>query len=242
MNPPSHCPSCRQPMVQKMFARQLYGEVELDFCFACQGIWFDNFESVQITPGSIIELFKLIHQHRDEPRLPLSEPLHCPRCNERLLHGLDVAKHGGQFNYHRCLQKHGRFTTFAQFMIEKGFVRQLTVAEIDELASRVGIVRCNGCGAPIDIRKEHACSHCRAPISILDPQAVEQALARYQQADSKLSAPPDYELLADAIVIRERERSRQLREKQKNGDSFDGAEIVDLVSAGVELVSNLFRR
>lgn len=229
-------------MLQKTFERQLHGTVELDLCFSCQGIWFDDFESAQLTPGGILELFRLIQDHHDDQRQPLRDPLVCPRCGDKLLHGLDVARHGGQFNYHRCLQKHGRFTTFAQFMIEKGFVRQLTVAEIDELASKVGIVRCNGCGAPVDIRKEHACSHCRAPISILDPQAVEQALARYQQADSKRSAPPDYELLADAIVMRERERSRQLREKQKKGDSLDGAEIVDLIDAGVTLFSSLFRR
>lgn len=229
-------------MLQKTFERQLHGTVELDLCFSCQGIWFDDYESAQLTPGGILELFRLIQDHDDEQRQPLRDPLVCPRCGDKLLHGLDVARHGGQFNYHRCLQKHGRFTTFAQFMIEKGFVRQLTVAEIDELASKVGIVRCNGCGAPIDIRKDHACSHCRAPITILDPQAVDQALARYQQAEVKRSAPPDYELLADAIVMRERERSRQLREKQKKGDSLDGAEIVDLIDAGVTLFSSLFRR
>ena len=139
-------------MVKERFERLLHGEVVLDLCFHCHGIWFDEFESVQITPGSVVELFKLIHQHRDDQRLPLSEPLACPRCNERMLHGLDVSRHGGKFNYHRCLQKHGRFTTFAQFMIEKGFVRQLSAAEISELAAKVGTVRCTGCGAPIDIR------------------------------------------------------------------------------------------
>ena len=50
-------------MVQKTFARQTHGEVELDLCFSCHSIWFDDFESVQITPGGIIELFKLIHKN-----------------------------------------------------------------------------------------------------------------------------------------------------------------------------------
>ena len=172
-------------MLKRRFERLHHGEVVLDLCFPCQGIWFDDFESVQITPGGIIELFKLIHEHRDGQRLPLRDPLHCPRCNENLLHGLDLARHGGQFNYHRCLQKHGRFTTFAQFMIEKGFVRQLTAAEISNLAVKVGTIRCNSCGAPVDIRKDHVCTHCRSPIAILDPAAVEQALARYQQAEVK---------------------------------------------------------
>lgn len=225
-------------MVKQRFERLHHGEVILDLCFHCQGIWFDDFESVQITPGGILELFKLIHQHRDDQRLPLRDLLPCPRCNERLLHGLDVAKHGGQFNYHRCLQKHGRFTTFAQFMIEKGFVRQLTVAEIETLAARVGTIRCNGCGAPVDIRKDHACGHCRAPIAILDPAAVEQALARYQQAEIKRTTP-NVEMLADAIVMREREKSQRQRDRKL--DTLDTIDLGDLIVSGAGMVWNLLR-
>ena len=67
---PTPCPSCRQVMAKHRFARNLHGEVVLDLCFPCQGIWFDGFESAQLTPGGIIELFKLIHAHRDGQRLP----------------------------------------------------------------------------------------------------------------------------------------------------------------------------
>ncbi|MBK7648306.1 MAG: zf-TFIIB domain-containing protein [Betaproteobacteria bacterium] len=237
---PIPCPSCRQTMVKQRFERLHHGEVVLDLCFSCQGIWFDEFESVQITPGGIVELFKLLHEHRDDQRIPLREPLQCPRCNERLLHGLDVAKHGGQFNYHRCLQKHGRFTTFAQFMIEKGFVRQLHPAEINELSAKVGIIRCMGCGAPVDIRKDHACGHCRAPITILDPQAIEQALSRFHHAEERRTTR-DVEALGDAIVMREREKSRLKRMKQEpeNAGLID---VIDLVSAGAEFVWHLIRR
>ncbi|MBS1190311.1 MAG: hypothetical protein H6R10_2103 [Rhodocyclaceae bacterium] len=236
MGPATLCPSCRHPMAPHRFERKPLGTVELDLCFSCQSIWFDEFESVQITPGGIIELFKLIHEHRDDQRLPLRDTLQCPRCNEPLLHGLDVAK-GGRFNYHRCLQKHGRFTTFSQFMIEKGFVRQLTPVEIEELKSRVQVIRCGSCGAPVDIRNENACGHCRSPITILDPQAVEQALAGYHQAEVKRTAP-NPEALADAILLAERERSRRQREK----DGFLERDIGDLVVSGLEVVFDSFRR
>jgi len=227
-------------MTKHRLERLHHGEVVLDLCFHCQGIWFDEFESAQITPGGIIDFFKLLHEHQDDQRTPLRDPLKCPRCNERLLHGLDVAKHGGKFNYHRCLQKHGRFTTFAQFMIEKGFVRQLNPAEIDELSARVGIIRCMGCGAPVDIRKDHACSHCRAPITILDSGAVEQALSRYQHAEV-CRTTRDVELLGDAIVMREREKSRLKRMKQEpeNAGIID---TIDLISAGAEFVWNIIKR
>lgn len=227
-------------MSKHRFERLLHGEIVLDVCFACQGIWFDEFESVQITPGGIIELFKLLHEHQDDQRLPLRDPLACPRCQERLLHGLDLAKHGGRFNYHRCLQKHGRFTTFAQFMIEKGFVRQLNPAEIDELSAKVGIIRCMGCGAPVDIRREHACGHCRAPITILDPSAVEQALTRLQTAEVRRTTA-DVEALGDAIVMREREKSRQKRMNQEP-ENAGIVDAIDLISAGAEFVWNLVKR
>lgn len=215
------------------FERKPLGTVELDLCFACRGIWFDEFESVQITPGGIIELFKLIHAHRDDQRLPLRDTLQCPRCDERLLHGLDVAK-GGRFNYHRCLQKHGRFTAFSQFMIEKGFVRQLSPMEIDELKSRVQLIRCAGCGAPVDIRTDSACSHCRAPIAILDPEAVEQALAGYRQAEIKRTTL-DPAALADAILAAERDKSRRRREKAAGLDT----DLGDLIGSGLDLVFSL---
>jgi Zn-finger nucleic acid-binding protein len=231
------CPSCRAAMTPLSLPGKLHGTVELDLCFACQGIWFDGYESHQIAPGGLVELFKLIHEHRDDMRMPLAEPLACPRCGDKLLAGLDVAK-SGKFTYHRCLQGHGRFSVFAQFMIEKGFVRQLSPAEVRELAARIQTVRCSGCGAPIDIRKDAACSHCRAPIAILDPDAVEQALAGYHQAEIKRSHL-DPNALADAIIETERQKSRQTR------DGTTGAlnqPVEDLLVSGVTAVWNLIRR
>ncbi|RIX49551.1 MAG: hypothetical protein D3M94_00665 [Rhodocyclales bacterium GT-UBC] len=230
------CPSCHQTMAVEKFKHRMQGEIELDLCFNCQAIWFDNFESVQLAPGGIIELFRLIHAHRDEPRQALSEVLNCPRCNEKLLHGMDIAK-GGRFNYHRCLQQHGRFTTFAQFMIEKGFVRQLHEAELDTLKAQIGSIRCNGCGAAIDIKQDHACPHCKAPITILDTGAVEKALATYQQVEAQRSVR-DVELLGDAIILREKQRA--LYERQSRAERYnESAEIGDLVADGIDLVCSL---
>jgi len=218
------------------FMRKLNGDVTLDLCFACQAIWFDEYESLQLAPAGVIDLFKLIHEHRDDQRLPLASPLRCPRCNERLIHSQDRVK-SGLFNYLRCGQ-HGRFITFAEFMIEKGFVRQLNGAELDELKLRIGVVRCTGCGAPVDIRKDSACPHCRAPIAILDTQAVEAALAGYQQAATKLATPPDPAELADAILFSERERIQHQRERSRGLD----ADIGDLLQDGVAMIWNMVRR
>mgnify|MGYP002151235935 CR=1 FL=1 len=70
-----------------MASLQLQGksgiELPLDLCHACQGLWFDSFESEQLAPGSVIALFEHIHAHRNDQRLPLAPLLRCPRCNDK---------------------------------------------------------------------------------------------------------------------------------------------------------------
>ena len=47
--------------------RTTTGELILDICWDCHAIWFDQFESTSLAPKSVIELFRLIHEHRDKP-------------------------------------------------------------------------------------------------------------------------------------------------------------------------------
>lgn len=223
-------------MTRLNLPRRPLGSLTLDLCFPCQGIWFDTYESLQIAPGGIIDLFKRIHEHRDDLRQPHPATLHCPRCKEALIAGLDVVR-SGRFTYHRCLQNHGRFTTFGQFMIEKGFVRQLAPAEIKALAARIGSVHCTGCGSPVDIRTESVCSHCAAPISILDPAAVEKALASYQN-QARQATERDPEKLADALLAMERQRSQAQNRNSARGDAlFESGDSItgDLLLAGLGL-------
>lgn len=126
-------------------------------------------------------------------------------------------------------------------MIEKGFVRQLSPVEIRELASRIQTVRCTGCGAPVDIRKDAACIHCRAPIAILDPDAVEQALATFHRAEVKRTER-DPNALAEAILMTEHEKSRRKREEGSAlGRPIENV-VGDLVVSGVEIVWGLLKR
>ena len=225
------CPACRQPMTSLSLAKRTQGDVELDLCFQCQGIWFDSYESFQITPGGIVELFKLIHAHQGDSRQPYPNNLHCPRCNDPLTAVKDVAR-SGRFNYQRCLQKHGRFIVFSQFMIEKGFVRQLNPAEISALSVRVGTIRCSGCGAPIDMRSESTCSHCGAPIAILDEKAVASALAGYQKdEDKRHNADP--EAIAEALLSIERQRQKS---ELIPGHPLSQADLGDLIFDGLVTV------
>ena len=233
-----HCPSCRAPMTAQKLASAAGGLVEIDLCFACRGIWFDPLENLKLMPSAVLALFRQLHEHRFDGVQSLPHKLSCPRCSLALTQGFDVVK-SGRYITHRCPQRHGRFSTFASFMIEKGFVRQLSLAEIDDMAQRLGVINCSNCGAPVNLRTEHACTHCRSALSLLDPQAVERALAGYAKA-AESAGKIDLPNLADALVMLERDRLQAEREAktERSGQlvlpGSDGS--VDLWVAGLALV------
>ena len=218
---------------------QYNGEVEIDFCFACQGVWFDHLENLKLAPAAIATVFKEMHRHRDAAHLPLAERLSCPQCRTRLAQGFDVVR-SGRFITHRCGSRHGRFSSFSSFMIEKGFVRQLTKPEIAHIAAKVQAIHCSSCGAPVDLRQEDRCSHCHSALSLLDPQAVEKALQNYTHVPLRQAAgaPND---VADALVALAKERARAQREDARAAQA-GGLLTVDLFSVGLGLVAGLFER
>lgn len=229
-------------MEQHALASVTGGEVVLDLCFVCHGLWFDWQENLKLAPGAVVELFRLLHEHRGDARQPLASSMACPHCTRTLVQGFDVVRNG-RYITHRCPQRHGRFSVFSSFMIEKGFVRQLTQPEIDDMAQRLAVIHCNSCGAPVDLRKDTACPYCRAAFSLLDPQAVERALQGYAKAASNAGAIKIPEL-ADALVMVERDRLKAEREaKSQRGDLFTTAapEGADLWVAGIELVWRMIR-
>ncbi len=238
------CPSCRQPADVRRFAATGGGTLELDLCFACQGLWFDPQENTRLAPAAVLQLFELLHEHRGDAHRPLSNRLQCPRCAKALVKGYDVAQ-GGRYVTYRCAARHGRFSTFGAFMVEKGFVRHLSTLEIEALARRVGTIACTSCGGAVDIRNDHACPYCRSALSLLDPQAVDKALARHGRAAQQSAAQADErspDALADALIALERNRSREERERQRERLEGRQSDQFDLVAAGIEFVWSLLRR
>jgi hypothetical protein len=212
------------------------GTVELDLCFGCQGMWFEPQENLQLTPSALVDLFRLLHDKRHAAHTGLPQTLHCTHCQGALTQGFDVVRSGRYVTY-RCAKRHGRFSTFSAFMIEKGFVRQLTRPEVEDIARRAPVIHCNSCGAPADLRKDHACTHCRSAFTLLDPKAVEHALAGYAKAAHAASGVklPD---LADALIMLERDRQAAAQEAKAQGRSLlqRDANNIDLWAVGVSLV------
>jgi len=220
-----NCPGCGAGMQTLEFERTPLGSVALDFCFPCQVIWFDDHESLQLTPGGILEVFKTMHEQRVATRNTLPALLSCPRCSARLSLTHDL-QHTTHFTYFRCTFGHGRLTPFFQFLLEKNFVRPVTGAELAALKAKVKTVQCSNCGAPIDLEHDSACPYCGSPISILDPDAVSKTVQQLGTAEAR-ARTIDVDQLADALTM------------PPPPDSAGPQLVGDLVMAGLAVVAAL---
>lgn len=222
------CPNCRQAMQNQDLQHVDHGMVRVELCFGCAGIWFDHLASVNLAPAAVITLFQEIQARKDDARQPVAQQLTCPRCRNELALSHDLTK-AGRFSYYRCLRGDGRFTPFFQFLREKQFVRSLTAAELQHVRLQVRQITCSECGAPIDLEHESACRFCHAPVSFLDPDAVEKALHALKDADDRHRAALTPEAMTAAL--------QQVRAPQ--GESLDG---VDLIISGIHAIGRLFNR
>jgi hypothetical protein len=229
------CPACGQPMTALVLPRKLLGEVTIDLCGGCQVLWFDSHESLQLTPGATLQLFAAIHEARPAERRPLPERMACPRCRFPLARTQDLQR-TTRFTYYRCEAGHGRLTPFFQFLREKDFVRPLPPAELDRLKAHVRIVRCSSCGAPIDLERQTACSYCRAPIAILDPDAVRRTIAALQTQEAARGTV-DIDTLVTALLDARRERDRA--ELEAAAGTARTPLAVDLVDLGLSALAAL---
>jgi Zn-finger nucleic acid-binding protein len=236
------CPNCKASMQRRAFERKPTGTgtLDVDLCFPCHGIWFDRYESAQLTPGAVIELFREIHAHQEQPPVALGARQWCPVCRGPLTLTHDIQR-TNRIAYHRCATCQGRFTTFFQFLREKSFVRTLTMAEVAHLKESVKQVRCSSCGAPIDLERATACNYCQAPISMLDPNAVKLALNELASAErNRQHVEPTAAM--DGMLAGQRVSRRLARIESRPGpmDWADAAsstsDIVDLVADALSFI------
>jgi hypothetical protein len=193
-----HCPSCLAATTSRTLDAHLGGQVDIDVCEACQVIWFDQRESLRLTPGATLTLFRLIG---DQPRAaarPGAAPMKCPRCDTRLLLTHDRQRNT-PFRYWRCPREHGRLTTFFDFLREKDFIRPLSPQQIADLRRSVASVNCANCGAPVDLAHASACGHCGTALSMLDLQQVGRLAEELREADQRAHQPPGVDALFETI-------------------------------------------
>jgi hypothetical protein len=249
-------------MAERSFEAHNGRQVTLDVCHTCRGLWFDTHESLQLSPGGTLRLFRELYDHRAERPQHGARLRSCPRCDSKLVLAHDLA-HNNRFQYSRCAQQHGHFITFFQFLREKGIARDLTPRELTELRKHVDTLLCSDCGEPVRLANLTACARCQAPLSLLDPECVESTVRGAQQPDgSRRDVAPEVaaRLLMNELKLsgfhrkspspgRPEHRSNAIpavtlsapdrRTSERVGDNVSDA--VDLIDMGFELVGGALR-
>jgi hypothetical protein len=176
------CPACGAAMTAQSLEGHLGTTVVIDLCLACQVFWFDSQESLRLSPGAVLTLFRTIGDRAVEPPAPISSDPFCPRCHVRLAPTHDRQRNTA-FQYLRCPNDHGRLISFVEFLREKDFIRPLSAQQIADLRASVSTVNCSSCGAVIDLTASSACSHCGSPLSMLDLKQAGALVAALREAD-----------------------------------------------------------
>jgi Zn-finger nucleic acid-binding protein len=173
-------------------------KVDIDLCAGCRGFWFDQYESLRLSPGATLKLFTLMAEPGSAG--PLPQAMSCPRCSARLALTHDM-QHTTRFQYWQCPQDRGHFITYLDFLREKDFIRPLTPQQIAELRQNVQTVNCSNCGGPIDLAKESACPHCGSALSMLDMKQMEQMVAHLKEAEQPRAIDPTLPLALERVKL-----------------------------------------
>jgi DNA-directed RNA polymerase subunit RPC12/RpoP len=215
-------------MTSMTLDRRMGGEVEIDVCKPCQALWFDRYESLQLSPGSTLRLMKFIGEQKQVGKAADPQALRCPRCGDHLAFTHDL-QGNTRFTYWRC-EEHGRFIDFLNFLREKNFIRVLSHEEVMKLREEVQIVNCSNCGAPIDLAKASTCTHCGSPISILDMKQPKQLLEQLKNASEPKTIDPTLPL---EMVRAKRETERLFGPIDSEHDWVSDASSSGLVQSGL---------
>jgi Zn-finger nucleic acid-binding protein len=234
------CPRCGASMHQETFEGHLSRSVVIDICHSCQCFWFDARESVALTPGSTLALFRVIGEKLSRSQHSNADLAKCPRCKGRLRRTQDMQR-ATRFEYLNCPNGHGRLISFFDFLREKDFIRPLTAQQIADLRQNVGSVNCANCGSPVDLSKGAACSHCGTPLSMLDMKQAEKLVAQLQKAEDRANLPIDPTLPIELLRVR-RQTERAFEGIPDQELWFKDVVSTDLLGASLTAVARWLKK
>ncbi len=177
------CSNCQQPMRTLNLAGHYKRRVEIDLCPSCLLLWFDDNESVRLAAPGVMDLMPEIHSaiSRYQP-VALNSTLHCPLCQRPLRSVYNVSRFGRTRQF-QCPVGHGYIQTFWLYLAEKGLIRPLRWADLQQLSQTGTHLFCVACGANLDGKPHETCPYCDSAVGVLDPARLASAIDTQQAAE-----------------------------------------------------------
>ena len=152
-----------------------YGSaVEIDLCAPCHLVWFDVVESARLSGPGLLALIGEMAAAQSLAHQPLRRDLGCPHC-----HGAVRTVHNrtrwGRSLQLECLQRHGAWQTFGEFLNEKGLLRPMSSADRARALQRPEGLHCVNCGGAVGAT-DTVCAWCRSVPAVVDVARLAHAL------------------------------------------------------------------
>lgn len=168
------CGNCREPMRVMRLAGHYASEVELDICEHCDLVWFDGHETARLTGPALVDLIaEMAHAHACA-HVPLGRDVRCLRCRGGVVVAFNQSRFGRSSQL-QCRARHGAYQSFAQFLQEKGLVREMSKVDRARLLQGGGRLHCVNCGGDVQAHDEE-CTWCRSVPSLFDVARLARAL------------------------------------------------------------------
>ncbi len=168
------CGNCGQPMQTLALAGHYGRQVEIDLCAPCHLVWFDLIEAAGLSGPGLLTLVGEMAAAQTLAHTPLRPDLACARCRGPLRTVHNPSRWGPSLQL-ECLQRHGAWQTFAQFLQQKGLLRAMSSADRHRALQRDGSLHCVNCGGALGAH-DTACPWCTSVPSVVDVARLAQAL------------------------------------------------------------------
>jgi Zn-finger nucleic acid-binding protein len=217
------CGNCRQPMNRLSLAGHYGRPVDIDLCEPCHLLWFDSLEASRLQGPSMIRVVAAMAAAHRQPHHLLRPDVRCPRCAGALKRVVNRSRFGTAEQL-ECLRGHGTWSSFAQWLAERGLLRPLGSSDRVLLQDVPGGGRgCVNCGAPDATVATPVCAHCGSQFGVFD-------LAR-------LAAAMDPERATEGAGLHEAPRRRHVYRCHACGHSEDGQHGLRCGQCGATQVS-----
>lgn len=152
-----------------------YGQaVEIDLCAPCHLVWFDPIESARLAGPGLLDLIGAMAAAHSLPHRSARPDLHCPRCRGALRQVHNRTRWGPSLQL-ECVQRHGAWQTFGQFLGEKGLLRAMSSADRARALARDGALHCVNCGGAVGAG-DGPCPWCTSVPALVDVARLARAL------------------------------------------------------------------